>query len=602
MSIYKQRIKHLQGIMQDEKIDICVFFNTDCHLSEYISSFWQNIAFLSGFTGSNATLIVTQKKAFLFTDGRYFLQAKNELNQSDILLEKLSPENSIFTWFKQNSKKKMRCGINFYTLSYKLKKDLENFCKLTHKDFMPFFKEKKDILKFNEIYEHKEEFIDKSRVEKLEQIKEILCQKNLKNHLISSLDDIAYLLNLRGSDIEYNPVFFSYLLFMNEKIILFINKKSLNLSLQNELKKDNIKILSYEKITSYMRKIKESILIDSEKTTAFLIKELKQGVKIINDDNPSSILKLSKNAKQISHIKQAMISDGVAMCEFMAYFEESLKENVIFSEFDIEKKLQSFRKKAKFYISDSFASIVGFNENGAIVHYRANEKSAKLIDKNGLLLIDSGAQYQNGTTDITRVLRVKKASIRQKRAYTLVLKAHIKMTSAIFPKGVSLALIDSVGRSVLWNEHLDYKHGTGHGVGYFLNVHEGNLSLSYTSKNLQAFKPFMLLSIEPGLYFENEFGIRLENLVLIVPSHKYNLAFNEFDEKLMNEEKSEFGAFYRFESLTLCPFEKALILENLLDDFEKNWLNAYHKKVYDGLSPFLDEKTKKWLSVKTAKI
>ncbi len=582
MNIYKQRISLLQKLMCENKIDFYLVLSTDPYLSEYLSEHYQTRAFLSGFTGSAGTLVITQKKAFLFTDGRYYLQAKKELLGSKIELEK----QDLLKWLKQNLSKNSTLASDFALLPLSLKKELDKICKLLHKDFIPKIWLQRPPLPKAQIYEHEAKFCSHTRKEKIRLVREKMNEVSADFHLISSLDDIAWITNLRGSDIEFNPVFLSYLLIFKDKIFLFVDKDKIKLKLQNKLEKEGILLKNPKEFKTELKKLKNAnLLLESSKTTALVLKILHKSAKIIDKINPSTLLKACKTPKEIAHIKEAMIEDGIALCSFFAYFEEALKQKIKLSEADIDTKLTEFRAKNALFVSNSFATIAGFNKNGAFIHYKADEKKSTKIAGNGLLLIDSGAQYKNGTTDITRVLGVGKVSKEQKRDYTLVLKAHINLASAIFPQELSMSLLDSLARAPLWSENLDYAHGTGHGVGYFLNVHEAPQSISlFRTKNAHNnAKEGMLTSIEPGIYRKNLWGVRLENLALNVKV----------------KSKSEFGEFLRFEILSLCPFEPKCIDKKMLNPKEKAWLNNYHQKVFEKLAPRLDKKTLKWLKEKT---
>ncbi|MBZ7939172.1 aminopeptidase P family protein [Campylobacter sp. W0014] len=592
MNLYQQKIAQLRDLMKKNHIDVYLILSSDPHLNEYLPDFYQNKTFISGFKGSAGTLIFTHKKAFLWTDGRYWLQAEKELKGSSIELQKQNHTNTFLNWLKENLKNNEILGTDFSLLSLNLFENLQTNCqaRLKHIDLIsPLWQDRPNLPK-SKIYEHKIKYCGYSRQEKIKQIREKMQDLNAQSHLISSLDDIAWITNLRGNDIEYNPVFLSYLFISQKTILLFIDKNKIDLKLEKKLNQDGIYIKNYCEIYQEIQKLRDTnLLIEPTKTTALLIQYLHKSVKIIKEINPSTYLKSIKTQKEIKHIENAMIEDGVALCRFFTWLEENIKKNKHISELDIDLKITEFRAKSPYYISNSFATIAGFNANGACVHYKATKKNFSYIKDNGLLLIDSGAQYENGTTDITRAVAIGKVSKEQIYDYTLVLKAHIAISSTIFPKDIPMPLLDAISRAPLWKNQLDYMHGTGHGVGYFLNVHEGPQTLSYFAPVLEKtkVKEGMLTSIEPGIYKKDKWGIRLENLVL--------------NTKVKNPKNKDYGEFLYFKPLTLCPFELKCINKTLLNKDEKSWLNAYHKKVYNKLSIKLKNEPKvlKWLKNKT---
>lgn len=579
MSIYRQRVKTLQNILKEQNYDFCIIPSVDPHANEYLPDFYKDRANISGFSGSAGTLVVGQEKAILFTDGRYFLQAKAELVGSDIVLN----EGADFLAFLKANHKGTKIVINdevyMYSSYLALKQDFEVFCK----DLTKLVYDKGELI-CNQIYIQKDEFITLSAKEKIKLIQNDMQKLNAKHHIISSLDDIAYITNLRGSDVECNPVFLAYMVVGLDFCILFIDSNKLNDQIIQYLHSQNIITKEYTQIFDYVKTLDESVLLDYDKTSTKLANSINSNK--INAINPSTFLKSQKTDEEINNIKKAHISDGVALVKFFKDFEEILKTQEL-CEYDIDELITSYRAKDKDYICNSFSTIAGFNENSALPHYKAKAQGSKKIEKNGVLLIDSGAQYQSGTTDITRVIFVGKASDEFKKDYTLVLKSHIAIATLTHKEGVLMPLLDVMARSVLWENGLDYMHGTGHGVGYFLNVHEGPQVLSYLAPLLPktAVKKGMLTSIEPGLYHENKYGIRLENLY--VSKHKLS---------------SKYGEFLEFESVTLYPFELDLIDTSMLDEKELSWINAYHQKVFDVLSVYLDDELRRFLAYKTRKI
>ncbi|MDE5602827.1 MAG: aminopeptidase P family protein [Helicobacter sp.] len=594
MNIYEARIKSLQKLMRDQSIDAYLILTSDPHLSEYIPDFWKSREWISGFSGSAGSIIVTQDYAGLWTDGRYWLQAQKELQDTSIQLQKQDSHNTAIKWLKANLKENSKLATDYRVLPLSMKKDLQSQLqdkkiKMLNKNILASLWEKRPPLPLDSIYEHIQS--PHSRIEKIQKLRKEIRNLKATYHLISALDDIAWICNLRGSDIPYNPVFLSYLIVSEKESILFVDKEKIPQVILDNLYKDGFIIKPYKQIESFLKSIKDQkVLIEPTRTTAYLADILKQHNEIIELINPSTMLKACKSEQELEQIEAAMIQDGIALCKFYAWLEDVLEEKQKISELDIDEKLREFRSESEYYISDSFATIAGFNANGAQPHYRATKEQFSLIEGDGLLLIDSGAQYTNGTTDITRVVPIGNITQDQRRDYTLVLKAHIALSLAVFPLGIAMPLLDSIARMALWREQIDYMHGTGHGVGYFLNVHEGPQVISYFAPPLEKTKAKvgMVSSIEPGIYRPNQWGVRLENLVV---------------NKLVQQPKTkQFGEFLCFQTLTLCPFERSCIDTTLLNDEEKSWLNDYHKKVFEKLQSRLKGKAKEWLKERTIAI
>lgn len=594
-NIYKNRMQDLQNLLKKKNFDAFLLLGADIHFNEYLSDCFNDRAFISGFSGSFGNLIITQKNAVFFTDARYFLQAEKELKNTNIELE---TKLNFLEWLELNLSANSILALNDKNLSLSLNKELKKRLKsfkidLFYEDLMLHLRKKNLITQ--EIYEQKGEFIGEKRKVKFQKVCKKMSEIGADLHFISSLDHIAYLTNLRGKDIEYNPVFFSFLLISKDKAFLFVDRKKLPLNLAKKLEKDEIFIKDYfclkQELTSILKQFKGAkVLIDELKTSVFiknLFKKSCKNVKLIKQTNPSSLLKALKNKKQISHIKEAMIADGVALCEFFAFVQNAFGENKKLSELSLDKTLSKFRAKNAYYISDSFANIIAFNENSALPHYRATQKSFSALKGTGLLLVDSGAQYENGTTDITRVVPLGKVNTAQKKDYTLVLKALIALSKAVFPVNLNLSVLDALARAPLWSQKLDFEHGTGHGVGYFLNVHESPPRIAYKAPFSEQNKAQIgfVSSVEPALYKKGQYGIRLENLVVFESA-----------------QTSEFGEFLRLETLSLCPFEISCLDLKLLNEEEKAWLNAYHDKVFKALNKHLSAKALKWLKEKTQKI
>lgn len=590
MNIFAKRVGKLREAMQEKGLDAYLVVSADPHLSEYLSDYYKVKDYLSGFQGSVGTLVFTQKEAYLWVDGRYWLQAQKQLEGSGIALQKQNKDNTFQNWLKRNLKQGQILGSDFAVLNLALKQELENFCMLKHCDLIALMWSDRPSLPKAQIYAHEKAYCTLSAKEKIALVRQKMCELGAENHLISSLDDIAYLTNLRGADVEYNPVFLSHLLIKQNETLLFVDEGKISSALKEELESEEILIYAYESVIEELKRLENTtLLIEPAKMTALLVEALNFSVKLVEEINPSTHLKAVKGAREISHIEDAMVEDGVALCRFFAWLEEALEQKQKINEVDIDTRITEFRAKSPFYISNSFATIAAFKGNGAFPHYKAERQNCLDIEGDGFLLIDSGGQYKNGTTDITRVVPVGVLCEEQIHDYTLVLKAHIAISRAIFPKNIAMPLLDAIARQPLWEEQLDYIHGTGHGVGYFLNVHEGPQVLSYFAPVLEKTraKEGMLSSIEPGIYKAGKWGVRLENLVV--------------NTKVENPKNSAYGEFLYFKPVTLCPFELSCIDVKLLDEKEKRWLNAYHQKVRDKLASRLKDEPKalKWLEVRT---
>lgn len=593
MNIHAQRLSALRALMKKSKIDAYLVPMSDPHLSEYIPSFWKSIEWFCGFSGSAGTLLITQDEASLWTDGRYWIQAQKQLQNTGFVLQKASKTHTYTPYLISKLKASECVGIDGRVFSYQAKKELEEKLKEhsislnSHCDLISPLWENRPELKKEKIYEYPLEFALQGSEQKLSLIREKMKEKGASGHLVALLDDIAWITNLRGSDIECNPVFMSYLWIDMQKAILFVQKEAMSEELLEKLQGENIRVREYGEIHSFLSSLpSQSVWLDPSSVPASLVESLK--CPLILEHNPSLFLKSIKTQEQKKQIQKAMIEDGIALCHLQVWLENALKSGESVSELDVERRLHALRASRPHFVCDSFHAIVGFGENGAQCHYRATQEDFSLIQGNGFLLLDSGGNYLNGTTDITRVFPIGAVSAEQKRDYTLVLKAHIAMTRTIFPEGIAMPLLDSITRAPLWKHHLDYAHGTGHGVGYFLNVHEGPQVLSYFAPALEKSKARegMILSIEPGLYREGKWGVRLENLVITA----------------LDGKSEEFGEFLRFETLSLYPFERECLELSLLDKSEIEWINDYHTRVYQELSKHLDEPMREWLERKTQKI
>lgn len=578
MEIYQKRLGLLRKNMRENHLDVCVILNSDPHLNEYLPEHYQAIKWLCGFDGSAGTLVVTHDYAGLWTDGRYFEQALRQL-PSDVVLEKQSATQN---YKRQLANFSGKIGIDFAILPFAAYKELcalLNPASLVDCDCVGNIWKERPKRVANAIYAHN---LDISRAQKLRDVRAKMRQMGAEWHFVSSLDDIAWITNLRGSDILYNPVFSAFLLISANKAQLFLHRHSLSESLQKELRNDGFSLFPYKNAQKELAKLKKRrVLVDRITTrTARILQQ--NGNKLREELAPSTLQKACKSEAVVARIQDAMIRDGIALCRFFAWLEGALLGEIL-DECDIDTHLTAFRAEMEHYVGNSFATIAGFGANGALPHYQAKRGAcAKLLGDN-LLLLDSGAQYLDGTTDITRVVPVGNPSEAQKRDYTLVLQAHIAIAQARFPDKIAMPLLDSIARAPLWQHGLDYAHGTGHGVGYFLNVHEGPQSLSLNAPISPRTRVHagMVTSIEPGIYREGQWGVRLENLVVA--------------------KASAHAGFLEFMPLTLCPFEPRLIVRAMLTEAQKEWLDSYHARVWELLSPHLSGDVREWLAKRVEK-
>lgn len=590
------RLRALREAMKRDNIDIYVALSADPHLSEYLPNHWQTRQWLSGFTGSVGSVIITQSFAGLWVDSRYFEQADHELQQTGInVMHFVSPNTSYSSWLIDNAKSHQTIALDGAVTSLTLFEQLHDALtpqSVTIKTNWRVLDEiwsDRPSLPTNPIYEHDKQFEVASCNEKLTQLRSTIKQLGATTHLLSALDDIAWLTNLRGEDVSFNPVFLAHMLIDATSAKLFINPQKVSPALTQKLQKDGIEICDYNAIENALSQlsINSVLLLDPNKVTIKLVQSVPKNVTLIKHINPTTLSKSCKHDAEIAHIRHAMEEDGAALCEFFAWLDQAIERNETITELTIDEKITAARAKRELFVSQSFATIAAFNANGALPHYRATEERHAAITQNGLLLIDSGAQYHDGTTDITRMYAIGELNPQQIEDCTLVLKANIALSSLHFPNLIPAPLLDSVTRAVLWQQGLDYGHGTGHGVGYFLNVHEGPQVISYHSPILpqSKMKAGMITSIEPGLYRPGKWGIRIENLVANVPA-----------------QKTEFGEFLQFEILTLCPIDTRCINTNLLTEQERQWLNDYHQRVYTCLSPKVSGAALKWLEKRTQAI
>ncbi|MBP5945194.1 MULTISPECIES: aminopeptidase P family protein [unclassified Pseudomonas] len=590
-----QRLARTRELMRREGIHALLVPSADPHLSEYLPGYWQGRQWLSGFHGSVGTLIVTLDFAGVWADSRYWEQATKELNGSGIELVKLQPgQPSPLDWLAEQTPEggvvavdgAVMAVASARTLSSKL--EARGARLRTDIDLLKEVWSDRPTLPNAPIYQHLPPQATVSRGEKLAKLRESLQERGADWHFIATLDDIAWLFNLRGGDVSFNPVFVSFALINQQQATLFVALSKVDAQLRAVLEQDGVTLRDYSEVSDALRAVPSgaSLLVDPARVTSGLLDNLDNGVKLVEGLNPTTLAKSQKSEADAEHIRKAMEQDGAALCEFFAWLESAWGRERI-TELTIDEKLTAARERRPDYASLSFNTIAAFNANGAMPHYHATEEEHAVIEGDGLLLIDSGGQYLGGTTDITRMVPVGTPTEEQKRDCTRVLKGVIALSRAQFPKGILSPLLDAIARAPIWAESVDYGHGTGHGVGYFLNVHEGPQVIAYQAAPAPqtAMQPGMITSIEPGTYRPGRWGVRIENLA-------------------MNREagSSEFGEFLKFETLTLCPIDTRCLLPDLLSQEEKQWFNAYHAEVRERLSPLLDGAALQWLNTRTAAI
>ena len=592
------KLENLRTIMKKYQQDAFIAMSADPHMSEYLPDYWKIRQWLTGFTGSVGTIVVTQNFAGLWVDGRYWVQAEQQLENTGYVLQKQTPDESSthLAWLLQHLPKNTKISVNGHTISA-LQFDAlsqvaqsQQFEIQTDLDLIDEIWTKRPTLPLEPIWQMADDLNAQTRLEKITAIRHKLIQKKATGHFISALDDIAWILNCRGRDVEYNPVFLAHLYIDHSRTVLFIDDAKLSTEMQQRFALDNIEILPYNASIEFLVELKQqNILIDPAKVSISYAQAIEQQSHLVQDINPSSLFKSRKHPSEIAHVRSAMTKDGVALCHFFHWLDNALADKESINELTIDEKISGFRAQQAGFIGLSFSTIAGFNANGALPHYRATEESFSEISGDGLLLIDSGAQYDEGTTDITRVVPIGTASAEQKRDYTLVLKCHIALAQTVFPEGIASPLLDSITRQTLWKYGLDYRHGTGHGVGYALNVHEGPQVISYYAPVTPSTKmrEGMITSNEPGLYHQSKYGIRIENLVV---------------NKIKHFEDTTYGQFLEFETLTLCPINLTCIVLDLLSHDEKAWLNQYHQTVRERLAPHLEGDVLNWLNENTQAI
>lgn len=618
MSIYDERINQLRVLMRDKNIDAYIVCTQDFHSSEYVGDYFKAREYLSGFTGSAGTLVITYNKAALWTDGRYYLQAEEQLSVSNIELMKMGQKNVdtieeyLTKSFDDRIKQSSDVGHNSYNDLEELHNHQDKFIigfdgRTVNNNFVQHLKSKiklnisiyadedlveavwkdRPLLSAKPVWELDFGYTGRMREEKLETLREEMKKTDSDICILASLDDIAWLLNLRGNDIQYNPVFLSYMIIGMNHAVLYANEVIFSDEIKEKLELAQITIKSYNDIYMDITKIdsNKNVLVDYNKVNYRLVHLIPSKCKIQNIQSPIMRMKAVKNSIECDNIRKAHLKDGIAVTKFMYWLKMNIGKIEI-TELSAAKKLEELRANQEGYIGASFAPIMAYGKHGAIVHYSATEESNVKLEKKGFLLSDTGGHYLEGTTDITRTYVLGELKNEEKTAFTLVLRGNLNLASARFKYGVTGANLDILARQPLWENGLDYNHGTGHGVGYVLNVHEGPNCIGWQIKsdrtNNTVLEEGMITSNEPGLYLTNEFGIRHENLILC---------------KMLSE--TEYGKFMGFETLTLVPFDLEGIDKTLLSNKEIDWLNKYHQYVYKMLAPYFEGEELKWLQMTT---
>lgn len=589
------RLQQLRAAMAANQVHACLIPSADPHLSEYLPERWQGRAYFSGFDGSVGTLIVTADFAGLWVDSRYWQQAEFQLQGTGIELMKINTAAATnhLQWLSKTLKKGESLAVDGQVLGLAAARQLQATLVQvgvelrSDLDLLQEVWDQRPGLPTAPVYQHEAPFAVTTRAEKLALVRAQMQQAGCGYHFISTVDDIAWLLNLRGSDVNYNPVFIAHCLLSAEHVSLFTGLNKIPAELQQTLAKDGVKLYAYEETATHLAALDASqkIWLDPRRVTYGLKQALPAEIAIHEAINPSVFLKSRKSEQEIAFVREAMEQDGAALCEFFAWFEANVNRSAI-TELTIDEQICAARARQPHFVSPSFGTIAGFNANGALPHYRATPEHHAKIEGNGLLLIDSGGQYLNGTTDITRVVAVGQVSAEQQRDFTLVLKGMINLSRARFPRGTPSPMLDSLARAPIWAESINFGHGTGHGVGYFMNVHEGPQSISGALAEAHtAMEPGMITSNEPGIYRPGQWGVRIENLVA---NRAAPLA--------------EFGEFLEFETLTLCPIDVRCIALELLREDEKAWLNDYHQTVRQRLQSRVSGAALDWLIQATAAI
>lgn len=599
MNANRVRIEKLQQEMAAAGMDMYLVPTADFHQSEYVGAYFKVRAWLSGFTGSAGTLVVTRDHAYLWTDGRYFIQAGRELEDTGVTLMKMREEGvlTVDEFLEENLPQGGCLGCDGRTISVSQGKayadmmEKKQGCFLCQDDLGGKIWNDRPMMSREQAFLVDVKYVGRSREEKLADVCSIMRENRADIHLLSSLDDIAWLLNIRGNDIECNPVILSYVILTEKDVFFYVQEEAVSLEIRAELEKSGITMLPYYQVYEDVKKFadKDTVLLDEAVVNYALFENIPGGVKTVNCINPSKPMKAMKNEVERENVRAAHIKDAKAMCRFIYWLKQNVGKEEI-TEYSAAQKSFQFRAQDPDFLDLSFGTICAYGPNAAMCHYAPTEDACANVEPKGFFLIDSGGQYWQGTTDITRTIAVGELTQEQKEHFTLVLKGNIRLATAKFMYGMGGAHLDCLARGPLWERGLDFNHGTGHGVGFLLNVHEGPQNINWNSAirpgGYVPLEEGVLISDEPGLYLEGRYGIRCENLLLC-----------------RKGEKNAYGQFMEFEVVTLVPFEREAILPELLGAEELAWLNAYHRHVYETIAPLLDsQEEREWLKEATAEI
>lgn len=578
----KEKVASLREEMKRNNIDAFIVYSADPHMSEYLPEQWQERTWLSGFTGSAGFVVVTLDKAGLWTDGRYFTQAPIELKGSGIDLFKDGIEGTpnYIDWIISQTSENAIVAVNALATSnanwedVKAKLEKKNR-KLIDKPLLNTVWSDRGTPSKNPVFVHPIERAGRSVIEKLTEIREKMKKEDATAHLISSLDDVAWTVNLRGSDVDCNPVFLGYIYISMDKAILFVDTEKLEEDAKKLMKDSGVEVKEYEDFFDYLASLKDESILIAPNSNQSIFEAVKANNTIIKKPVPGHLMKAIKNGAELEGFETVMVRDGVAMVKFLHWLSHNVGKEPM-NEYQIGQKLLEFRKEGKNFVGNSFDSIVGYKGNGAIIHYSAPEKGSAEVTNEGSILVDSGGQYLEGTTDITRTLPLGEVTEEFKEDVTRVLQGMIRLSMVKFPKGTKGVHLDAFARMALWQNGKDYNHGTGHGVGSFMNVHEGPQNIRKDLNPIDLVEG-MVLSNEPGYYVEGKYGIRHENLIVV-----------------KEWKKTEWNTFYEFETLTLCPFFTSIVIKDMLSQEEIDWLNDYHKTCEEKLAPYLEGEVKEW--------
>ncbi len=587
------RIKGLRDLMRDKEIAAYIIPTYDPHQSEYLADHYKTRVWISGFTGSAGIVVITEKNAILWTDGRYFIQAEAELEGSEIKLYKMGIPGfpTYIEWLKDNLNEGDSLGFDGKIFPQsdvrKLEESFENKdIKIVDQyDLIgELWKDRPEIPK-SEAFIHHVKYTGKTAEEKIDDIRKEMKKKDLDYFLLGSLDDIAWLYNIRGRDVANNPVVISYALISKDEAWLFVDEEKISSHVKSYLMENGIQIEGYDKVIDYVKgiELESRIFVDPSRINRWLYKGIPEECEIVEGTNITTEIKAIKNSREIENQKNAYIKDGVALVKFLYWLDKNVG-NAKITEVSASEKLEEFRQEQEGFIEPSFDTIAAYKENAAMMHYSADENSNYELKREKMFLVDSGGQYYDGTTDITRTIVLGDITEEEKRDYTLTLKGHINLINARFLYGATGTHLDTLARYPLWQEGIDYKCGTGHGIGFLLNVHEGPHRISPVLNDVKLEKG-MVVTIEPGVYKAGKHGIRIENVAVVV-----------------EDIKTESGQFMKFETISYCPIDLAGVDIGLLTEDERSWLNDYHEEVYDKLAPYLNDEEKKWLKEETRSI